>query len=282
MKSFFIISILVFFAAYPPVSAEPITQTSTLMGKKLSVTHDSSASITDQGLHTETQVQFLGKQRSLMEASIEAIPYVESSTVSTTNSTSATPAATPSVTLAKTDLYIGGVRVWNGSLRVEKGGLVYSGGVAPTQIPFPIFAYPVGPLMLQVDAGIEFEGEASASVLPGISIPIEDMSIDAKLQADLYAAGYVEGYAKLLFVRAGVGGRVNLIEGNTGIAAHLYFNGTKPQTSGFGKVTFLNGRIYGFVDSNLLFGGWKRWFSKDFYKWPGKCFAFGEAVCATH
>jgi hypothetical protein len=282
MKSLSFISAVSLFCVLS-AQAEPVTQSSTLFGKKLSVTQDSSASPSNQGLSTGTQIQFIGKQRSLMEASIEAIPAAASDVpaAASDGTPSASPAPDRSITLAKTDLYIGGTRVWNGTLKVDKGGLVYSGGVAPTQIPFPLFVYPLGPVVLQLDAGIEFEGQVEASILPGISIPIEDMTIDAKLQAELYAAGYVEGSARLLFVRAGVGGRVNFIDGSTGVAAHIYFNGTKPQASGFGKVVLLNGSVYGFVDSTLLFGGWKRWLSKDFFKWPGKCFAFGEASCAS-
>lgn len=286
MKLLFIM-ISVFVVSLSVSRAEVISQSSTLLGKKLTVTQSSDSTLSNQGISTETQIQFLGKPKSLIEASIEAIPNDGSTAVadgsidpSAAPAAQGTPAPDRSIPLARTDLYIGGVRVWNGSLRVENGGLVYSGGVPPTQIPFPLFAYPLGPVMLQLDAGIEFEGQASASILPGISIPIEDMTIDAKLEAELYAAGYVEGYAKLLFVRAGVGGRVNFVDGSTGIAAHIYFNGMKPQANGFGKVVLLNGRVYGFVDSNLIFGGWKRWYSKDFFKWPGKCFAFGEASCA--
>jgi len=268
--------------------SEVLTQSSTLLGKKLTVTQTSDATSDQRGVTTQTQIQFLGKARSLMEASVEAIPPAQegeaippaTDTTSTTDG-AATDGATPGIPLAQTDLYIGGVRVWNGTLSFQKGGLVYSGGVPFTQVPFPIFAYPLGPLVLQVDAGIEFEGMAQASLLPGISIPIQDMTIDASLQADLTAAGYVEGYAKLLFVRAGVGGRVNFIDGETGLSAHVYFTGAAPQLAGFGKVVLLSGDVYGFVDSYGLFGGWKRWLSKDFFNWPGKCFALGEETCGT-
>ena len=78
-----------------------------------------------------------------------------------------------------------------------------------------------------------------------------------------------------------MGGRINLIEGETGVSALFFLNGSKAQLSGFGQVQMLNGDIYAFVDTKVLFGSWKRILTKDLFKWNGKCFAFGGDACVT-
>ena len=260
--------------------SEVLTEHGTLMGKDLSASQISNALPSNLGVNTETRVQFLGTAKSLMDASVEAIPVDAVANPNATSSPAPSNSLQNGTVLATTDWYIGGTRVWNGTLNYANGGLVYSGGIAPTQIPFPLVVYPVGPLILEVDAGVSFEGTLGASLTPGISLPIQDSTLTGKLQAELAVAGYVEGYAKLLIVRAGVGGEVNFVDGTTGVEATLYLNKTPPLLGGFGKVVLLNGHVYGFVDTSILFGNWSRLLSEDFFKWPGKCYAFGVETCS--
>jgi hypothetical protein len=250
---------------------EPMVQESKLLGKPMRVEQHAQTVNSGFGVMTSTQTELLGHSGTLVEASVEAIPAAPMA--------SATPSG---LVLGTTDLYIGGTRIWTGALRYQKGSLTYSGGVAPTQIPFPIFAYPLGPVMLRVDAGIEFEGEIDASLTPGLSYPLADSTLDATLSANLGASGFVEGYAGLWIVRAGVGGRVDLIEGTTGVTGHIYMNGiTPPSGHGIGMVRLLSGDVYGFVDTKFFFGRWNRVLHKDFFKWGGYCYSFGAKTCAT-
>ncbi len=288
----FVLSVLWFVSSASVVHAEdagtpllpPISQNTQLMGKPLKIEQSSTVAPSGLGVSTQTTSQFLGRTSSIVSASIEAIPSTASDTPAD-GSASANPSATPApgtIDLARTDLYIGGTRIWAGDLTFQKGGLVYSGGVAPTQIPFPILAYPLGPLMLEVDAGVEFEGDIQAALTPGLSYPLTDSSLDATLQAKLGAAGFIEGYGSIWLVRGGVEGRVDLIQGSTGIDAHLFMNGTKPIGTYLGKVVLLSGDVFGFVDTKLFFGKWNRILKKDFFKWKGLCYAFQAESCATN
>jgi hypothetical protein len=255
---------------------KPMVQKSKVLGKTLSFEEKAQALSSGLGVLSETQSQFLGQTTSLVSASVEAVPPAAPLPGATP-----IPGATPAgIELGRTDLYIGGTRVWAGDLRFVNGALVYTGGVAPTQIPFPLFMYPLGPVMLELDAGVEFEGALVASLTPGLSYPLQDSSLDAKVEAKLAAAAYIQGYASLYIVRAGVGGRVDIVEGTTGVEAHLLLNGQKPYADYLGKVVLLKGDVYGFVDTNILFGRWTRVLHKSFFSWPGKCFAFGVNSCA--
>ena len=280
----------------------PITQSTQLMGQQLKVQENANTLPSNQGVAIGAQSQFLGNTTSLFEASVQAVPAptatpgnpdapitskatalksFDATTTTTGSDASATPTPPPGIQLATTDFYIGGTRVWAGTLSFSKGSFVYSGGVAPTQIPFPIVAYPLGPVLLQVNAGVEFEGNLQATLTPGLSYPLTDSSLTAQVQATLMASGFIEGDASIWILRGGVGGRLNLIKGSTGINAFLFMNGSKPQGTYLGGVTFLSGSVYGFVDINLLFG-WNRILSRNFYSWSGWCFAFDKTTCGTN
>ncbi|MBS1958614.1 MAG: hypothetical protein JST80_04000 [Bdellovibrionales bacterium] len=199
------------------------------------------------------------------------------------NAPEVAPTPAQGVVLNQHDLYIGGVRVWNGALRYDQGSLVYSGGVAPTQVPIPIFAYPLGPVLLQVEAGVEFEGNVSVKITPGVSYPLTDSSVTADLQAKLYAAGYIDAYARLLFLRAGVEGRINVIDAVAGWYSTFFLTGMKPISTSYGYARLLSGSVNGFVDFNLIFGRWRRLINKSFFSWKGKCLDFtgGDLSCAN-
>jgi hypothetical protein len=267
----------------------PITRESSVMGKKLRVEQAGETVTSGQGVVTTTHTEFLGHSGTLVEASVEAIPseFTPSQKMISKQATTGTPdvtgtpgpTQTNNVELGRTDLYVGGIRLWTGALRYQNGALVYSGGVPPTQLPFTVFTYPIGPLLLQVDAGVEFEGDIEAALVPGLSYPFPDSTLDAKLTANLSAGGFIEGYANMWLIRGGVGGRVDLINGTTGLAGHIYMNGHKPSGTGFGMVHLLSGDLYGFVDTHFFFGRWNRLYKKEFYQWKGWCYAFGDSSC---
>ncbi len=264
--------LLLFYAFHSYVFAQTNDTThatfhSTLMGKPLSISQNADPTADHLGVQTQTQLQFLGKNKDLSTVSVEAIPY------------SSPSKDVPNIPIATTNWYIGGTQIWTGNLAFKNGALTYEGGIAPTQIPFPLFVYPLGPILLQVDAGVSFQGNVSASLIPGISIPMEDSTLSGKLQAELAASAYIEGYAKLLIVRAGIGGNINVIDGTAGIETTIFMNQTKPKLEGFGKVQLLDGSVYGFVDTTILFGRWRRILNKNFFAWNGKCYSFGVEQC---
>ena len=161
-----------------------------------------------------------------------------------------------------------------GSLVQNGSTYSYNGSIAPTQIAFPIFSYPVGPVVLAVDSGVSLQGNLSASVAPDVSL-LASSQVTGDLQANLTAAAYVEGYAQFLFMKAGIGGQVDAISGTTG--AHFNMTlaqalaGTQPQLQGFGRVSLLGGNVYGYLGSMKM----------SFYKWSGKCYSFDPSVsCA--
>jgi len=248
---------LIFSAQTNLAMSQTATATSKLMGQTLTVSNGSQVTPAQNGVSSLTQLQFLGGMKTLLDASTQYTTQPEAT------------------------LYVAGMRVWNGTAKFSKGSYTYTGGIAPLRIAFPVLAYPVGPLILQVVAGVDMQANIQASLTPGVAYPLNDSSLMASLSANAAAAAFVEGSATLLFVRAGVGGSVEVINGLTTVAAQLYYQIPPILTYG-GKVTLLSGDVYAFVDSKLIFGSWKRWWSKDLFKWNGKCFAFGSDTCALN
>jgi|GEM_PF-6794582 len=183
--------------------------------------------------------------------------------------------------IASTQLTVGGVRIWSGELGFRQGALRYSGAIPPVRIPLPLLAYPLGPVLLRLDTGLEIEGKLEASLTPGLSLPAADSTIEAGLAADLAASGFVEGYGSLYVVRAGMEGRVDLIDGKAGVATAMYFDGSKPRSGFSGQAVFMRGEIEAFVDTHLPLVSWKRILSKKIFSWPGRCFAPGGLKCAA-
>jgi hypothetical protein len=212
-----------------------------------------------------TQVSFLGKIIQLVKNKLQTLPETVSE---------------QGLRLFHHELYLGGLRIWATNLNFEQGALTYRGGIAPTQIRVPVVAYPIGPVMLRVDAGLEFEGLLNIKVMPGISVPIRDSSLVVNTNMHFYAAGFVDAYAQFFILRAGMGGRIHLIDANLGYHAFVYINGTKPQTMSTGTATFLSGRVLGFVDYRLASRNWRRLLGRDFFNWKGKCLSFTGGVHA--
>jgi hypothetical protein len=247
----------------------PIMLEKKILGRSTSVESRAMAISENSGVSSSLAATLIGRPAALVEFQAQVSPMVSTLTGPLSTGTE----------LARTSLYVHGIKIGGGVLRFAQGALQYSGGVPPTQIPFPIVTYPLGPVLLKVDAGIEFEGKFEAALTPGISIPISDSSVQAKLSGDLAASGFIEGYGSVFVARAGIEGRVSLIEGESGVETLLSFNHLKPESRAFGRVRFLRGTIEGFLDIRMALLHWRRVLSKKFFSWPGNCFAFGSASC---
>jgi hypothetical protein len=178
-----------------------------------------------------------------------------------------------------TEVYSFGKAVFKDSTSMEGGMLKFRAGIAPTEVRIPVYAYPVGPLLLQIDGGARFEANVTIQGTPEISFPIEFANFSVDLQAVAAAAGFIEGYAKLFIVRAGVGGQVDLIDAHASVNAR-FTPATKPLVLISAMVQFLNGRLYAFADVFWLSQmGWKRLWNYDLFAWNGYCFATDNQTC---
>lgn len=177
-----------------------------------------------------------------------------------------------------TEVYSFGKRVFSQSsyFSADGNGAVRA-GLTPTQVRVPVFAYPIGPLTLQLDAGARFQANIEAQMMNVIGIPVELSSLGIEMKAIAAAAGFIEGYAKFFIIRGGVGGQLDLIDAQGNLNARFNFDGTKPLVMVSAMVEFLKGRFYAFLDFWAF--GWKRLLDYDLYSWKGYCFSTGGLVC---
>jgi hypothetical protein len=255
-----------------PAQAQPsLHEQAQLLGNPFKIqqqaTVENSASGGGQRISQETKSQLLGKSVNLVKVDLATEPAA-----------SAPENAEGGIALRQHDVYVGGVRVWNGKFGLDHGTLTYSGGVAPTQIAIPLVTYPLGPLLLKVEAGFEFEGQLEARFAIGPSYPLKDSTVVASVQTDLYAAAYIDASARLLFLKGGIGGRIDVIDAQAGFFSTFYLNGMKPRTTNFGWARLMDGHVYGFLDSKILFGRWTRVWQHDFFNWMGACMTFTDGV----
>lgn len=180
-----------------------------------------------------------------------------------------------------TEVYSFGRRVFTDNFYFSHDGIAgFRLGLPPIQIRAPVLVYPVGPLLLELDAGARFHADLQGQNMSVIGIPAELSSLGIELQANGLAAGFVEGYAKLLFLRAGLGGQLDLVDLTAKLFARYNFDGTPPLVMANLLAEFLKGRFYAFVDFFNIFGwGWKRLFDFDLYSWNGFCFSAGNLSC---
>ena len=177
----------------------------------------------------------------------------------------------------ETDFYWGGFKVWNSKPTWQDGAFVVSAGLPTVSMRAPLVGIPVGPVTLRVDAGVAAEATLQARMMPLISIPVQFTSIRAELGPEVAAAGFVEGYAKFIAVRAGVGGELELVRANAKISGQVGFGAVPPSFEFDGYMSLLAGKIYGFVDYfNLFRWKWKRALAPTFADWKGKCFDFSK------
>lgn len=274
------IGLLLFLMSASLAGAQPsLHEKSRLLGQPLSIFQKSEAKNGiepgTQTLKQETHAELLGNPVPILQVGATASEATSGIETGLPGEGATSP---ENVTVRDHEFYIGGVRVWNGKFRFEQGALMYSGGVAPTQIAVPLFVYPLGPVLLRVEAGVEFEGLVNAKLAGGPSYPLTDSTLHADLTADLYAAGYLEAYARLLFVKAGLGGRLTVIDSSAGFQSVFYLNGMEPRISHYGYATLLSGQVYGFVDFKLFLGRWSRLLGHTFFNWRGKVFYLGPRM----
>jgi hypothetical protein len=209
------------------------------------------------GLYAALNAMIFGKDRSILEAQASVTDLLE----------------------GQSDFYWGGFKVWSSKPEWQNGAYQIAAGLPTVSMRAPLVRVPVGPVSLSVDAGIAAEANITASLAPLISVPIQFTSIRASLEPQVSASGFIEGYAKWLIVRAGLGGELRLIQSDAKITGDVGFVGYSPRFAFQGYLSLLAGKIYGFIDYfNVLGWKWKRALEPVFANWKGKCIAFSQTV----
>jgi hypothetical protein len=153
-------------------------------------------------------------------------------------------------------------------------------GLAPAEIRVPLVAYPVGPIILQIDGGARFQADAQGTLTKSIGIPLELSQLGIQLSATADGAGFIEGYVSFLVLRGGVGGQVDLVDSSANVTSEFSFDGMAPYATVSAMVDFLSGTLYAFVDYYHLFPfTWKRLLNDNLYSWKGYCFATQSSLC---
>lgn len=153
-------------------------------------------------------------------------------------------------------------------------------GLAPAEIRVPLLVYPIGPVALEIDGGARFQAQLQGQTITNLGIPLSLSQLGIQLSAVADGAGFIEGYANFLVVRAGVGGQVDLVDATAKVNAEYSFNGTAPYAYITAMVDFLSGRFYAFLDYfSLASFGWKRLLNYNLYSWKGYCFATEASLC---
>jgi hypothetical protein len=209
------------------------------------------------GLYAALSAMIFGKDRSILEAQAGVTDLLE----------------------GETDFYWGGFKVWNSKPEWKDGAFQISAGLPTVSMRAPLVRLPVGPVTLAVDAGVAAEANLTGKLAPLISIPIQFTSVKATLETDISASGFIEGYAKWLIVRAGIGGELRLIRADANVSGEVGFAGYPPRFAFEGYLSLLAGKIYGFVDYFNVFGWkWKRALEPTFANWKGKCIALSKTT----
>ena len=261
--------LLAAFVSSSALADQVLEKKTKILGKQFSVKEQLGSTASGTGVSALTQTTFLGKTIPLLTSSVDFT--VANGVIDQKNN----------------DLYVNGIKVWTGAGTFSNNTYEYIGSVAPTQIDMPVFSYAVGPLVLELDAGISFEAAMDAKLSsplfnPNLSSLLTAESIvDATLVTKATASGFVEGRARVLILQVGVGGDVNIIDGNASVAATiLVLDPLHPVLAYDGKLQVLNGKIHAFVDYRSL-NGWTRWKDFNLYSWNGFCWSMGAQSCGT-
>jgi hypothetical protein len=234
-----------------------------------------------QTVETNANVKLIGKSLNVLNArvespgTLEALPGLGGGDCTTVDCIDIGGTA-------YTTVYSFGKALLSDAFTISSGG--YNNvklGLAPTEVRVPFIVYPVGPLTLNVSGGVRFQANLDATLTPILVLnDLKSSALGVQLSAMAEAGGFVEAYAKLLIIRGGVGGQVDLIDGNIAVNGQVLFNGEKPAVTVNGIVQFFNGRFYAFLD---IFGflklGWKRLINHDLYTWKGICYSMGYTSC---
>jgi hypothetical protein len=261
--------LLLIFAAVSAAHASDVarfTDAHGTLGKKSAVAYDMGAIVpaadpseTDEdsaGFYAVLNAMLLGKNRSILETQASVTNTLE----------------------GESDFYWGGFRVWSSKPEWKDGAFRVSAGLPTVSMRSPVAAFPVGPLTIRLDVGVAAEAEIEASLTPLISIPVQFTSVQATLTPKVSAAGFIEGYAKFIAVRGGVGGFIELIRANASIDGNVSLGGVPPVFTFDGFVSLLSGRIYAFVDYfNVFKWKWRRALEPTLADWKGKCIDLSKA-----
>jgi hypothetical protein len=179
------------------------------------------------------------------------------------------------------EYYSFGARVFHESYYYSHDGILsMKAGIIPTEVRVPVFKYPVGPLVISIDGGARFQANVETKLSPTIMFPASMSTLEAKLAANASAAGFIEGSAKLLFMRAGVGGELSLVNAKADVDSLIFFDGRHPVTELGAFAAFLRGKIFSFFDLFSIFQfGWSRFSENDFYRNKGYCVSKGNLQC---
>ncbi len=178
--------------------------------------------------------------------------------------------ATPDGTTPQVRSFSRGLRVWDTSAGIEDGKLKFKAALPPAEVRVPTWVYPIGPALLMVDAGVQFEADVHGEVQAFFYYPVKFTTVQAKAEATGAAAALAAGQLRVVIARTGLEGRVDLADGSVNAKARFTFNGSKPQVSYSGKLRMLAGSILAFFDMRSLWGGsWKRLWEKPLIEWPG-------------
>lgn len=179
-----------------------------------------------------------------------------------------------------TEFYSFNKKIFSDASFVSNEGGTLRLGLAPTQIRAPLVVYPVGPLVLEADAGVRFQANLALENATVISIPIQYSEPGLKLSAVASAAGFVEGHANVLIIRGGVGGQVDLVDAHLDIHSRFMPEHKTATVEVSAIAQFLKGRFYAFLDVfGFLSAGWERFIDEDLYSWKGYCVATENRTC---
>lgn len=234
------------------------------VGHTLSITSDDTDDdISESGVDSSTNVTLFGEDVELLKNSVEY-------TVSEDDGLS-----------FDNNFYVNGVKVLAESFVDDGGSYTYSLEIPNTNLSVEAFAYSLGIFTISVESGLTCDGDMTASVssdlLEDDEIVLTDESnlVSASVDVDVEASAYIEGVAKILFIKGGVGGSVDLIDGNANASiAVTPANIEEPDSSFGGSVDLLNGNLYAYIGA-----GSSKWWTKDLYESDGSCFSFGDSSC---
>lgn len=249
-----------------PALADPVTQfnpsqSTKILGSEFGANLYGGAPTGTQQTNTATTLTALGQTLQALSATVTA------------------PTAPTGETY--TEFYSFGSRIFDQQTYFTNNGLLQAtAGISPTEITVPIVDYPIGPLSIQVSGGVRFEGDISGQLAPTIGIPLSFSALGVNLKADASGSGFIEGDASLIFIRAGVGGQVDLIDGEANVQSVFFFDGRTDLVEVSGYADFLKGNLYGFADVFNIFGwSWSRFLNIDLFNWNGVCVTAGGATC---
>jgi hypothetical protein len=253
--------VLLFFISLDLYAEERVQREVKVLGRKISVSQ-SVSDLEKSGVESKSEISLFGKKIEIAKSSVK-YQVNENEGMSYRNNFS-----------------VNGRKILVSSFVNDDGSFDYSAEVPFMEISGDLFSYSFGILSLGVNSGVTFEGDLKASLSsellkedPFIS---DEMNLaKASASVDVLTKGYVEGQVKILFVKGGVGGSINLIEGEAGAEISTApVNLDAPEINYFGSVHLLRGQLYGYVGS-----GHSKWLSHDFYTSNGYCYGFGSKPC---